>query len=103
MAAKVKITRFEDDGELEKMYREVVEEKKGTYFSFVLCAQDLILLFAALEALIVTLHTHLARLTSELSSHQQLLSELRILRERDSRTLRGRRWEKGGQYEQGRI
>jgi Centrosome localisation domain of PPC89 len=46
------------------------------------------LLFAALEALIVTLRTHLARLTSELSSHQQLLSELRVLRERDARTLR---------------
>ena len=45
-------------------------------------------IFAALEALITTLRTHLARLTSELSSHQQLLSELRSSRERDARTLR---------------
>jgi chromosome segregation ATPase len=37
---KAKTTRFEDDGELEERYREVVEEKKGTNFSFVLCARD---------------------------------------------------------------
>lgn len=42
----------------------------------------------ALEALIVTLRSHLTRLTSELSSHHQLLSELRSLRESDARTLR---------------
>jgi len=51
------------------------------------------MLFAALEALIVTLRTHLTRLTSELSSHQQLLSELRVLRERDARTLRDKSME----------
>ncbi|KAJ7164614.1 hypothetical protein C8R43DRAFT_1166592 [Mycena crocata] len=56
--------------ELEKRYREVVEEKK------------------ALESLISTLRTHLTRLTSELSSHQELLTELRKLRERDSRALK---------------
>ena len=38
---KAKTTRFEDDGELEERYRGVVEEKKGTHFSFVLCARDL--------------------------------------------------------------
>ena len=36
----------------------------------------------------MTLRTHLARLTSELSSHQQLLGELRSLREKDAQTLR---------------
>lgn len=34
------------------------------------------------------MRAHLARLTSELSSHQELLSELRSLRESDARTLR---------------
>ncbi|KAJ7895231.1 hypothetical protein B0H14DRAFT_3634991 [Mycena olivaceomarginata] len=38
----------------------------------------------ALESLISMLQTHLMRLTSELSSHQELLTELRKLRERDS-------------------
>ncbi|KAJ7071857.1 hypothetical protein B0H15DRAFT_85369 [Mycena belliarum] len=57
-------------GEMEQRYREVVEEKK------------------ALESLISTLRTHLTRLTSELSSHQELLTELRKLRERDSRALK---------------
>ncbi|KZP31422.1 hypothetical protein FIBSPDRAFT_849381 [Athelia psychrophila] len=65
-----KSARFEDDEVLEQRYREVVEEKK------------------ALEALITTLRAHLARLTSELSSHRELLSELRSLRESDARTLR---------------
>jgi prefoldin subunit 5 len=46
------------------------------------------LLCKALEALITTLRAHLVRLTSELSSHQQLLHELRSLRESDARTLR---------------
>ena len=44
--------------------------------------------FVALEALITTLRAHLSRLTSELSSHQELLAELRALRETDARTLR---------------
>ncbi|KAI0078207.1 hypothetical protein K474DRAFT_1697183 [Panus rudis PR-1116 ss-1] len=51
-------------------YKEVVEEKK------------------ALEALISTLRSHLSRLTSELSSHHQLLEDLRALQNRDSRTFR---------------
>ncbi|KAJ7505466.1 hypothetical protein B0H11DRAFT_1978869 [Mycena galericulata] len=59
-----------DAGEVGERYREVVEEKK------------------ALESLISTLRTHLTRLTSELSSHQELLTELRKLRERDSRALK---------------
>jgi Centrosome localisation domain of PPC89 len=45
-------------------------------------------LYIALEALIATLRKHLARLTSELTSHQELLSELRSLRDSDARTLR---------------
>ncbi|KAJ7645512.1 hypothetical protein DFH06DRAFT_1050952 [Mycena polygramma] len=59
-----------DDEEIGDRYREAVEEKK------------------ALESLILTLRSHLTRLTSELSSHQELLTELRKLRERDNRTLR---------------
>ncbi|KAE9405716.1 hypothetical protein BT96DRAFT_1015432 [Gymnopus androsaceus JB14] len=51
-------------------YKEVVEEKK------------------ALESLITTLRSHLTRLTAELSSHQQLLVELRSLRESDIRALK---------------
>ncbi|KAJ7644256.1 hypothetical protein FB45DRAFT_1053047 [Roridomyces roridus] len=65
---------FED---MEERYREVVEEKK------------------ALESLISTLRTHLTRLTSELSAHQELLTELRQLREQDARTLK----EKSGEVE----
>lgn len=41
-----------------------------------------------MEALITSLRTHLARLTSELSSHRELLAELRSLRDIDSVTLR---------------
>ncbi len=42
----------------------------------------------ALESLIATLRSHMARLTSELSSHKTLLDELRTLREADKITLR---------------
>ncbi|KAF7346150.1 AAA family ATPase [Mycena sanguinolenta] len=59
-----------DEQDISERYREVVEEKK------------------ALESLISSLRSHLTRLTSELSSHQELLTELRKLRERDSRALR---------------
>lgn len=45
-------------------------------------------LYTALEALVATLRKHLTRLTSELTSHQQLLSELRELRDSDAKTLR---------------
>ncbi|KIK59609.1 hypothetical protein GYMLUDRAFT_60144 [Collybiopsis luxurians FD-317 M1] len=51
-------------------YKEVVEEKK------------------ALESLITTLRTHLTRLTSELSSHQELLHQLFSLREGDLNDIR---------------
>ncbi len=44
--------------------------------------------YLALEALISSLRTHLTRLTSELSSHRELLAELRSLRDIDSATLR---------------
>ncbi|KIJ60268.1 hypothetical protein HYDPIDRAFT_117349 [Hydnomerulius pinastri MD-312] len=50
-------------------YFEIVEEKK------------------ALEALITTLRTHLTRVTSDLSSQQQLLEDLRRLRESDALSL----------------
>ena len=40
--------------------------------------------------MITSLRTHLTRLTSELSSHRELLAELRTLRDADSATLRGK-------------
>jgi len=43
--------------------------------------------FIALEALVNSLRSHLTRLTAELSSHQELLAELKKLREQDSRSL----------------
>ncbi|EEB88726.1 hypothetical protein MPER_13266 [Moniliophthora perniciosa FA553] len=45
---------------------------------------------ATLEALISTLRSHLTRLTAELSSHQELLVELRNLRESDAKALKER-------------
>jgi hypothetical protein len=45
-------------------------------------------LFSALEALINSLRSHLTRLTSELASHQDLLTQLRNLRDSDSRALK---------------
>lgn len=44
--------------------------------------------YLALEALITTLRTHLTRLTSELSSHKELLTELRSMRESDVKALK---------------
>ncbi|KAF9031737.1 hypothetical protein BJ165DRAFT_1518238 [Panaeolus papilionaceus] len=58
-----------DDERLNERYNDVVEEKR------------------ALEALITSLRTHLTRLTAELASHQELLSELRRLRDTDSKAL----------------
>ena len=52
-----------------------------TTISYFLCVP-------ALEALINSLRSHLTRLTSELASHQDLLTELRNLRDSDSRTLK---------------
>ncbi|KZT28902.1 hypothetical protein NEOLEDRAFT_1129163 [Neolentinus lepideus HHB14362 ss-1] len=60
--AKEREGREEDTGR----YKEIAEEKK------------------ALESLISTLRAHLTRLTSELSSHQALLTELRSLRIKDT-------------------
>ncbi|TFK23421.1 hypothetical protein FA15DRAFT_620875 [Coprinopsis marcescibilis] len=68
-AANVSLN-MQDQEEMTRRYKDAVEEKK------------------ALEALINSLRTHLTRLTSELASHQQLLVELRDLRDSDSRTLR---------------
>lgn len=94
---KGKNARFETDTELEERYREAVEEKKGSFFVGTHSKMGLMFyVLSALEALIATLRTHLTRLTSELSSHQQLLSELRSLRESDARTLR----EKSAEVEQ---
>ncbi|KAJ7175702.1 hypothetical protein C8R46DRAFT_1174491 [Mycena filopes] len=70
-----------EEEDIQERYREVVEEKK------------------ALESLISTLRTHLTRLTSELSSHQELLTELRKLRDRDARTLK----EKGAEVDRLRV
>ncbi|PPQ73164.1 hypothetical protein CVT24_009101 [Panaeolus cyanescens] len=58
-----------DDERLHERYKDVVEEKR------------------ALEALINSLRTHLTRLTAELSSHQELLTELRRLRDTDAKAL----------------
>ncbi|KAK7048224.1 AAA family ATPase [Favolaschia claudopus] len=69
-ARAVNLDDDDDEGDLAERYREAVEEKK------------------ALESLISTLRSHLTRLTAELSSHQELLTELRKLRERDNRTMR---------------
>ncbi|CAE7146329.1 unnamed protein product [Rhizoctonia solani] len=49
----------------ENRYHEVVEEKK------------------ALEALVTTLRSHLARMTSEVEEHQRTIDELRSMHERD--------------------
>ncbi|KAG5640635.1 hypothetical protein DXG03_007705, partial [Asterophora parasitica] len=59
-----------DHDMLNERYREAVEEKK------------------ALEALITTLRAHLTRLTAELSSHRELLTELRELRDSDIKALK---------------
>ncbi|PPQ93085.1 hypothetical protein CVT25_003117 [Psilocybe cyanescens] len=58
-----------DDERLHARYKEAVDEKK------------------ALEALINSLRSHLTRLTAELASHQELLNELRRLRDADARAL----------------
>jgi hypothetical protein len=78
-----------DDERLHERYKDAVEEKKG------LCALNLqitailfIYFVPALEALINSLRSHLTRLTSELASHQDLLTELRNLRDSDSRALK---------------
>ncbi|KAG7088592.1 hypothetical protein E1B28_012567 [Marasmius oreades] len=67
---KARDASINNDADASVRYKEAVEEKK------------------ALEALISTLRSHLTRLTAELSSHQELLVELRSLREADSRALR---------------
>ncbi|KAG5651272.1 hypothetical protein H0H81_009238 [Sphagnurus paluster] len=67
--ARAKEVSVEHDA-LHERYREAVEEKK------------------ALEALITTLRTHLTRLTAELSSHRELLTELRELRDSDVKALK---------------
>ncbi|KAF9267567.1 hypothetical protein L218DRAFT_1074297 [Marasmius fiardii PR-910] len=67
---KARDASLNHDTDASVRYKEAVEEKK------------------ALEALISTLRSHLTRLTAELSSHQELLVELRSLREADSRALK---------------
>ncbi|KAG8214777.1 hypothetical protein J3R82DRAFT_9913 [Butyriboletus roseoflavus] len=67
--AKGKERRQKDMDPHASKYFEVVQEKK------------------ALEALITTLRSHLTRVTSDLSSQQQLLEELRRLRESDALSL----------------
>lgn len=67
---KGKARAMEDSRVEQKRYKQSVEEKK------------------ALESLITTLRSHMARLTSELATHKTLLDELRTLREADKNTLR---------------
>ncbi|KAF9235173.1 hypothetical protein BU15DRAFT_65077 [Melanogaster broomeanus] len=67
--AKGKEKRNKEADQQASKYFEIVEEKK------------------ALEALITTLRTHLTRVTSDLSSQQQLLEDLRRLRESDALCL----------------
>ncbi|QRW06707.1 hypothetical protein RhiLY_05706 [Ceratobasidium sp. AG-Ba] len=55
--------------EWETRYREVVEEKK------------------ALEALVTTLRSHLARMTFEVEEHQRTIEDLRSMHERDAADL----------------
>ena len=76
-----------DDERLHERYKEAVDEKKGLSTCYLqLLPSHLFAL--ALEALINSLRSHLTRLTSELASHQDLLTELRNLRDSDSRALK---------------
>jgi hypothetical protein len=72
----------------QERFKEVVEEKKGECPPVPICHILTLLLATALEALIATLRAHLTRLTAELSSHQQLLTELRSQRESDHREVK---------------
>ncbi|KAI6030806.1 hypothetical protein F5J12DRAFT_310419 [Pisolithus orientalis] len=67
--AKGKERKMKEADQSASKYFEVVEEKK------------------ALESLISTLRAHLARVTSDLSTQQQLLEDLRRLRESDALSL----------------
>ncbi|KAF8552741.1 hypothetical protein OG21DRAFT_1511060 [Imleria badia] len=67
--AKGKEKRTKDVDPYASKYFEVVQEKK------------------ALEALVTTLRSHLTRVTSDLASQQQLLEDLRGLRESDALSL----------------
>ena len=58
------------------------------FFQFAKLLPSYFLACPALEALISSLRSHLTRLTSELASHQDLLTELRNLRDSDSRALK---------------
>ncbi|KAF8158574.1 hypothetical protein B0H34DRAFT_464811 [Crassisporium funariophilum] len=78
-----------DDERLHERYKEAVDEKKGLFsLGIISLASSHGLFLEALEALINSLRSHLTRLTSELASHQDLLTELRNLRESDARALR---------------
>ena len=67
-------------------YFEIVEEKKGSVIYSCRCYGGTERL-SALEAFITTLRSHLTRVTSDLSSQQQLLEDLRRLRESDALSL----------------
>lgn len=85
---KGKATEERNDDQGTERYREIVEEKKGQLQPGSLAYFLLKYSALALEALITSLRSHLTRLTSELSSHQELLTELRSLRDSDARALR---------------
>lgn len=77
-----------DDERSHERYKEAVDEKKGLCFVNLQLLPSYFLCVPALEALISSLRSHLTRLTSELASHQDLLTELRNLRDSDSRALK---------------
>jgi hypothetical protein len=82
---------IDEEGFGDLRYREVVEEKKGMYLVSFLISRRLLMNSIALEALTSTLRNHLARLTSELASHQQLLVDLRLAQQehvRDRRAIK---------------
>jgi hypothetical protein len=73
--------------EMEQRYIQAVQEKKGVPFCPPTPLQVLTYTIA-LEDLVNTLRKHLARMTSQLQEHQDLIDQLRGLRENDARQLR---------------
>lgn len=84
-AASKRPARVEDLA-LDDRYNEAIEEKKGTAYNIAKMRSTHCCV--ALEALIGTLRSHLARLTEELSSQQAQLDDLRSIRETDLQDLR---------------
>ena len=82
-----KARAVEDTRDEQRHYKQAVEEKKGAQvYSPIFIGINY--MDTALETLITTLRSHMARLTSELSRHKALLDKLQSLREADKNTLR---------------